>query len=68
MSMPDRQQLHQLVDQLPVTEIAVALRFLEFLLSQEAPVDPEMLTRIDKARTNPSAGIPHEAVMREFGL
>jgi hypothetical protein len=66
--MPDKQQLHDLVDQLPVSEIAAALRFLEFLLSQEAPVDPEMLTRIDKARANPSAGIPHEAVMREFGL
>lgn len=66
--MPDRQQLHQLVDQLPVTEIAVAIRFLEFLLSQEAPIDPEMLSRIDEARANPPAGIPHEAVMREFGL
>ena len=66
--MPDKQQLHHLVDQLPVSEIAAALRFLEFLLSQEAPVDPEMLSRIDEARANPSAGIPHEAVMREFGL
>jgi aminoglycoside phosphotransferase len=66
--MPDKQQLHRLVDQLPVSEIAAALRFLEFLLSQEAPVDPEMLTRIDQARANPSAGISHETVLREFGL
>ena len=66
--MPDRQQLHHLIDQLPVSEIAAALRFVEFLLSQEAPVDPEMLSRIDEARANPSPGIPHEEVMREFGL
>ena len=66
--MPDKQQLHQLVDRLPATELAAALRFLEFLLSQEAPVDPEMLARIDAARTDPSPGIPHEEVMREFGL
>jgi hypothetical protein len=46
--MPDKQQLHHLVDQLPVSEIAAALRFLEFLLSQEAPVDPEMMSRIDE--------------------
>jgi len=66
--MPDKQQLHHLVEQLPASEIAAALRFLEFLLSQEAPVDPEMLARIDEARANPTAGIPHEAVVREFGL
>jgi hypothetical protein len=66
--MPDKQQLHRLVDQLPVSEIAAALRFLEFLLSQEAPVDPEMLTRIDHARANPSDGITPETVLREFGL
>jgi hypothetical protein len=66
--MPDKRQLHQLIDQLPVSEVAAALRFLEFLLSQEAPVEPEMLTGIDEARANPSAGVPHEAVMREFGL
>jgi len=57
-----------LVDQLPVSEIAAASRFLEFLLSQEAPVDPEMLARIDAASAHPSPGISHEVVMREFGL
>lgn len=66
--MPDKQLLHRLVDQLPDAEVSVALRYVEFLLSQEAPVDPEMLARIDAARANPSAGIPHEEVMREFGL
>lgn len=66
--MPDKQQLHRLVDQLPDAEVLAAVRYVEFLLSQEAPVDPEMLARIDAARANPSPGIPHEEVMREFGL
>jgi hypothetical protein len=35
---------------------------------QEAPVDPEMLARIDAARAYRSAGIPHEEVLREFRL
>jgi hypothetical protein len=37
-------------------------------LAYEAPVDAEMLARIDAARANPSPGIPHEEVLREFGL
>jgi hypothetical protein len=66
--MPDKQRLHQLVDQLPEQELAAAARYLEFLLDQEGPVDQEMLARIDAARANPSPGIPHEEIMREFGL
>lgn len=66
--MPDKQQLHQLVEQLPEAELTAALRYLEFLLSQEAPVSPEMLARIDAARADPTPGIPHEEILREFGL
>jgi len=66
--MLDKQQLHHLVDQLPDAELTAAARYLEFLLSHEAPVDPEMLARIDKARAHPSAGISHDDVLREFGL
>ncbi len=36
--------------------------------TEEAPVDPEMLARIDAARANPSTGIPHGDVLREFEL
>lgn len=67
-AMPDRRQLHNLVDQLPESEVAAAARYLEFLSAREAPVDAEMLARVDKARANPSAGIPHEDILREFGL
>jgi hypothetical protein len=66
--MSDKQQLHHLVDQLPESELTAAARYLEFLLSHEAPVYPEMLERIDQARAHPSPGISHDDVLREFGL
>lgn len=36
--------------------------------AKEAPVDPEILARIDAARANPSPGIPHDEMLRDFGL
>ena len=66
--MSDKQHLHLLVDRLPETEIEAAARYLQFLVSQEAPVDPELLRRIDAARANPGEGIPHEEILREYGL
>ncbi len=55
--MLDKQQLHRLVDQLPESD-----------RRHEAPVDREMLLRIDQARAHPSPGIAHDDVLREFGL
>lgn len=66
--MFDKQQLHHLVDQLPESELTAAARYLEFLLAHEAPVDPEMLARIDEARAHRSPGVSHDDVLREFGL
>jgi hypothetical protein len=66
--MPDRQQLHNLVEQLPDTEVIAATRYLEFLSAREAPVYAAMLARIDEARAHPSAGITHEDVLRELGI
>ena len=66
--MPDKEQLHHLIDQLPESELTAAARYLEFLLSHEAPVDPEMLARIDQGRAHPAPGISHEDVLKEFGL
>jgi hypothetical protein len=37
-TMPDKQQLHHLIDQLPESEISAAARYLEFVLAHEAPV------------------------------
>ena len=65
--MPDKRQLHALVDQLPESEMISAARYLEFLVAREAPVDEEMLTRIDRARKTPSPGISHAEILKEFG-
>ena len=66
--MPDKQQLHNLIDQLPESEMFAAAGYLEFLLAREAPVDTDMLARIDLARSQPSPGISHGDILREFGL
>jgi hypothetical protein len=66
--MLDKQQLHQLIDKLSDTELPAAERYLQSLLAHEAPLDSEMLARIDAARAKPSSGIPHEDILREFGL
>lgn len=67
--MAERSDLHQLIDQLPASEIEPAERYLRYLLGrEEAPLDADMLARIDAARATPSAGIPHEEILREFGL
>jgi hypothetical protein len=50
----EKQQLHDLVDQLPESETVAAARYLQFLIAhEEAPVDPGMLSRIDAARAEP---------------
>ena len=56
------------VDQFPESEISAATRYIEFLLAHEAPVDADLLARIDRARDQPSPGISHSDVLREFGL
>jgi len=61
--MSEKEQLHHLIDQLPESEIAAAKRFLQFLAAHEAPLEPDMLARIDGARANPSLGIPHEEIL-----
>jgi len=66
--MPDKQQLHHLIDQLPESEIFAATGYLEFLLARVAPVDADLLARIDRAREQPSPGISHSDILREFGL
>ena len=66
--MADKEQLHQLIEQLPYEEISAAERYLRSLIAQESPVDPERLARIDAAHVHRSPGIPHEEVLREFGL
>jgi hypothetical protein len=64
-----KEQLHELINRLPESEITPAARYLEFLINhEEQPVDSEMLARIDAARAHPSPGISHEEILREFGV
>ena len=66
--MQTKHQIHELVDRLPESETGAAARYLEFLLAHdEAPIEPEMLIRIDEARARHGAGIPHGEILREFG-
>jgi hypothetical protein len=52
--MQDKQQLHELIDQLPDSELVPADRYIEFLPRRQAPVDADMPARIDCARDSPS--------------
>ena len=77
-----RDTLHELVDRIPEEEIPAAKRFLEYLAigpayraAWSAPQDDEPVTEADAiaiARTTGEvrAGkvIPHDEVLREFGL
>ncbi|MGA3042509.1 MAG: hypothetical protein ABSF54_17130 [Bryobacteraceae bacterium] len=64
-----KEQLHELVNRLPESEVASAARYLEFLINhEEQPVEPDMLARIDAARAHPSPGIPHGEILGEFGV
>jgi len=54
-TMSAEQRLHDLVEQLPASGVEPAVEFLESLV--EAPLDPDMLARIDDARQQRSIGI-----------
>ena len=50
-AMQSKRRIHELVDRLPDSETGAAASYLEFLIARdEAPIDPEMLKRIDAAR------------------
>lgn len=82
--MPSREQLHQLVDRLPDSEILNALRLLAAIKLTEDPVLLSILTAPDddepyteeqqrrdieaNARIERGEGIPHEEILKEFGL
>jgi hypothetical protein len=69
----EKQELHQLVDQLPPGEIQTARRFLEYLAryqeddepytSAQQQRDTEAISEIESGK-----GIPHEDVLKDFGL
>ena len=69
----EKQELHQLVDQLPPGEIQTAKRFLEYLTRLQE--DDETYTAEQQRRDIEAAaeieqgkGIPHANILRDFGL
>jgi Mg-chelatase subunit ChlI len=77
----DKQHAHELIDQLPSSQVPTAIGMLKSLLDPvaraiaNAPIDDEPLTPEDEkalaeARESSKAGkwIPHEEVLAEFGL
>jgi len=77
-----KQELHQLVDQLPAGQVTAALRYIHYLCTDpvllsllNAPPDDEPYTDEQRARDaeaeaaiDQGAGISHEEVLREFSL
>jgi hypothetical protein len=80
----EKDHAHELVERLPDSQIATAVRFLEFMLldpvahaAATAPPDDEPVTSQDRRRFRDGqgwfaqrggSGIPMEDVLAEFGL
>ena len=79
----DKHRAHELIERLPDSQIATAVRFLEFILLDpvaptvaRAPPDDEPVTEQDRRRfhdgqvwfAHRGKGIPMEDVLAEFGI
>jgi hypothetical protein len=69
--MVDRQQLHEVVEQLPASELDAALRYLKFLWydsQEEEPIDAQTAAKLDAARTEGGQPVALEEVKRRYCL
>ena len=77
----EKQHAHQLIDQLPPTQLSAVVGLLEAMLEpisrvianapiEEEEVTPEVAAAIEHRRASLARGegIPHEEILREFGL
>jgi hypothetical protein len=70
----DQQQAHALLDRVPAEQLATAVRFLEFLLSQtgiedeEISEDEERAVACSKEWFMHNEGVPFEQFMTELGF
>ena len=78
----EKQQLHELIDRLPEEQLRSARQYLSFLCADpgllsllEAPLDDEPYTEEQQRRDEEAIasiergeGIPHEEILREFGM
>jgi hypothetical protein len=83
-AMPEKQHAHELIERLPESQIALAVRCLEFMLLDPvaravatAPADDEPVTEQERQRFHNGPawfqqrggkGIPMDDVLAEFGL
>jgi hypothetical protein len=71
-SSDEKQQAHQLIDQLPPSQLSAVVGLLEAMLEpfEEREISPETIAAMDRARASLARGegIPHGEVLPEFGL
>jgi hypothetical protein len=76
-----REHAHELIDRLPAAQVAAVASLLEAMLDpraqaiaslpiEEEEITPETAADLDRARASieRGEGIPHEVILREFGL
>ena len=69
--MADRQQLHEVVEQLPASELDAALRYLKFLWydsREEEPIDAQTGAKLDAARAEGGQPVALGEIKRRYGL
>lgn len=68
----EKQQARELIDRLPPTQLSAVVGLLEAMLDrvEEEEITPETAAALDRARSSldRGEGIPHEEILREFGL
>jgi hypothetical protein len=69
--MADRKELHEVVEQLPASELDAALRYLRFLWfdsQEEEPIDEQTAAKLDAAQAESGPLVSLEEVKRRYGL
>ena len=69
--MADREQLHEVVERLPASELDAALRYLRFLWydsQDEEPLDAQTAAKLDATRAEGGQPITLEEVKRLYSL
>jgi hypothetical protein len=69
--MAARQELHEVVEELPASELGAALRYLRFLCydgRDEEPVDAETAAKLDAARAEGGQPVSLDEVKRRYDL
>ena len=77
----ERQRAHQLIDQLGAAQFEAVVRLLEVMVEplarslalapvEEEGITPDTAAALERARASLARGegIPHEEILREFGL